>query len=140
MPSSSWLSSPSVMRQATSINASFFRSRPVISQSIHTRLSFIRDSLELFPSVQMTGVTARPRSRMTGKRGRGRGSQAYQAWRTEDRDHQRVLLQPQVGADSADQHDEDEGDAPAAAAAALLFLRGRGRGRSEEHTSELQSR
>ena len=39
MPSPSTLSSKSVTRAATSISASAPRSRPVISQSIHTSLS-----------------------------------------------------------------------------------------------------
>ncbi|GAA1768177.1 hypothetical protein GCM10009834_27670 [Streptomonospora arabica] len=48
IPSSSWFSSLSVIRQATSISASFSRSSPVISQSIHTKQSFIRASLSRF--------------------------------------------------------------------------------------------
>src|SRR3954447_20131409 len=46
-PSPSTFSSPSVTRQAISIRASRCRSRPVISQSIHTRRSFTRAAYSL---------------------------------------------------------------------------------------------
>src|SRR5699024_9132371 len=50
-PSSRMLSSLSVTRQATSMSASRSRSRPVISQSIHTRQSFILVSLRALKSL-----------------------------------------------------------------------------------------
>src|SRR5699024_12052541 len=49
--SSRMLSSLSVTRQATSMSASRSRSRPVISQSIHTRQSFILVSLRALKSL-----------------------------------------------------------------------------------------